>query len=262
MSNTLINAYRNNIGNLEGYKTILLEASESANSKGTYLGTYYYTGKASGSESGNLARVDGLEEALNNKLSYNESIAGESFKKTNTTIAKKNYYNVDGKIKELDIETILETISATEPLGNGETEKNRTLKLETTISSLTNGEIGATIPSYITQVTSYSNAAGIVNKNSAAPGNLAYIHCDDKEISLDTNVKKDSYGNIKEVNGTLENGFIKMNEHDEFWAETIIISKPTGQDKNTILIITAIAISSIAVIGVGIILIKKHVLKK
>lgn len=266
LSTFLLNEYKNNIGNLSKYKETLENKSGEAKSsnfrKGTFLGAYYYTNKPGTEENSNLARVDGLEEALNNKLSYNESISGEAFEKINTTIAKRNYYNNDGILKELDIETILATKSATEVLGIGATEKNRTLKLETTISSLTNGKIGATIPSYITQVTSYSNAAGIINKNSAAPGNLAYIHCDDKEISLDTNVKKDSNGNITEINGTPENGFIKMNEYDEFWGETIIISKPTGQDKNTILIITAITISSIAVIGVSIILIKKHVLKK
>lgn len=277
LSNDLIEAYKNNIDNLAAYKTILQGSIDDINNngiaKGKYLGDYYYTGLKGANDSSNLARVDGLEEVLNNQLSYNESIAGDYFEEspeTQSTTVSKNYYNEAGEVETLDIETILKTKSATSVLEIDKMETDRKLKLETTISSLTNGEIGATIPSYITQIISYSNAAGIVNMSSATPGNLAYIHCADKGISLDSYVKKDQYGNIEEPVKTvatvtqddLDKGYIQMNEYDEFWGETIIISKPTGLDKTTILIITAIVISSAAVIGVGIILIKKHVLKK
>ena len=41
-----------------------------------------------------------------------------------------------------------------------------------------------------------------------------------------------------------------------------MVTKPTGEDKQEPLQIAIIAISSIAVLGVGIVLIKKFVLKK
>lgn len=255
-------AVKNN--DLNSYKNYLIgKAGDAKNAakKGEILGQYYYTTDKAGLEN-NLSRVDGLEEALNNQLSYNESVAGASFKKTNAAAVDKKYYNEAGGVETLKIETILQTDGEIKTLGVGHDDRDRKLKLETTISSLTNGEIGATIPSYITQITSYSNAAGIVNMGSATPGNLAYIHCADKGISLDSYVEKNSNGDIINVSNTELAGYIQMNEYDEFWGETIIISKPTGLDKTTILIITAIAISSAAVIGAGIILIKKRVLKK
>ena len=52
------------------------------------------------------------------------------------------------------------------------------------------------------------------------------------------------------------------NEFDEFWGEKLIVSKPTGENKQAPVQIIVIAISSVAVIGVGIILIKKFVLTK
>ena len=172
------------------------------------------------------------------------------------------YYNAGGKLLTLKIESMVETKSATTVLGINDRETNRNLKLITTLSTLTDGKIGATIPSYITQIETYSNAAGRVNLNSAVPGNLAYVHCEDDEITLDTYVKKDAQGNITAVSDTPVEGYVAMNEYDEFWGETIIISKPTGEDKNETPMIVTIAISSIAVIGVGIILIKKYALKK
>ena len=56
--------------------------------------------------------------------------------------------------------------------------------------------------------------------------------------------------------------FEKLNENDEFWAETFRITKPTGEDKLTPVQIAVITISAVAVLGIGIILIKKFVLKK
>ncbi len=115
---------------------------------------------------------------------------------------------------------------------------SKTITLETVLSSSTGGELGANIPSYIAEVVKYSNAAGRRDMD-AEPENLSYVHSDDKEM-------------------TMENS----NEHDEFWGETIIITKPTGEDKLTPIQIAIITVSSMAVIGVGIVLIKKFVLKK
>ena len=91
--------------------------------------------------------------------------------------------------------------------------------------------------SYIAQVTHYTNAAG--RRDQSTPANLSYVH------SYDTNKTLKDY-----------------NEEDEFWAETFRITKPTGEDKITPVQIAIITISAVAVLGVGIILIKKFVLKK
>jgi len=74
---------------------------------------------------------------------------------------------------------------------------------------------------------------------NATPANLKYVHSEDSEM-------------------TMENS----NEIDEFWAESIIITKPTGENKITPIQIVIITISSLAILAVGIVLIKKFALKK
>lgn len=72
-------------------------------------------------------------------------------------------------------------------------------------------------------------------------------------------------GATKGENGTIiynGNTYTKLNEQDEFWAETFKITKPTGEDKLTPVQIAIITVSAVAILGVGIILIKKFVLKK
>ena len=106
-------------------------------------------------------------------------------------------------------------------------------------------ENGGVYDSYIAQVTHYTNAAG--RRDQSTPANLSYVHSEDPTITLDS-----------ENPATNK----KYNEQDEFWAETFRITKPTGEDKLTPVQIAIITISAVAVLGVGIILIKKFVLKK
>ena len=98
-------------------------------------------------------------------------------------------------------------------------------------------ENGGVYDSYIAQVTYYTNAAG--RRDQSTPDNLSYVHSYDAGKTLEDN-----------------------NEEDEFWAERFTITKPTGEDKITPVQIAIITISAVAVLGVGIILIKKFVLKK
>lgn len=75
----------------------------------------------------------------------------------------------------------------------------------------------------------------------------------------------EAVGATKGENGTIiynGNTYTKLNEQDEFWAETFKITKPTGEDKLTPVQIAIITVSAVAILGVGIILIKKFVLKK
>lgn len=81
--------------------------------------------------------------------------------------------------------------------------------------------------------------------------------------SSDIKLEKDKLTYVGRAFTDLNNAtFEKLNENDEFWAETFRITKPTGEDKLTPVQIAIITISAVAVLGVGIILIKKFVLKK
>ena len=84
------------------------------------------------------------------------------------------------------------------------------------------------------------------------------------EVGLsDIKLEKDKLTYVGTAFSDLTNTtFEKLNENDEFWAETFRITKPTGEDKLTPVQIAIITISAVAVLGVGIILIKKFVLKK
>lgn len=231
---------------------------------GNYLGQYYYTGIKGANDIEVLSRVEELEEALNNQLKYDETVAGEDFVKVNTEGAvSKNIYDTDGNPGTRNIETIVKTTSTSEFLrtvikDSNSTEKikwhdktvegvndpvvpnadySKTLKLTTVLTSFNNG--AGYYPSYIAEITKYSNAAGRRNM-SAEPANLSYVHSEDTSKTMET----------------------EPNEVDEFWGEQIIISKPTGFNKQLAIQIVIITISSISVIGVGIVLIKKFVLKK
>ena len=229
------------------YKALLLNKINEVNANnldkgltngyGEWLGQFYYTGTKGSHDKPITAKADKLEQSINNNLLFNEGIAGESFVKASENVPK-NIYDKDGNVSTEQIATIVQTATPTINLEKGNNDYSKVLRLETTLASSNNGEIGTTIPSYIAEIAKYSNAAGRENIE-AVPENLSYVHSDDTDMTMSTN-----------------------NEIDEFWGESIIISKPTGADKNTAIIITIIAISGVAVIGVGIILIKKFAIKK
>jgi hypothetical protein len=182
--------------------------------------------------------------------------------------------------------TIIKTKASTRLLtpidNNAYTDKNTdtdtTVTLGTTITSA-----GGHYDSYIAEITKYSNAAGRADM-TAVPENLTYVHSDDTDITLKTYYKKDSNGvitiykqennkwyskecnsdsNFTEVTDSSKlNDLIPYNEEDEFWGESVVISKPTGQDKLTPVQIIVISTAAVAIIGVGAILIKKFAIKK
>lgn len=267
LSKTLIDAYKDK--DTKPYAETLSEIKDTvkgtmrngtysynnSNIIGKYLGQTYYLGP---NEDGSVpdtdaevsSRIETLQEALNNSLTFDKETSGEDFDKKEITDEKetmKTIYDTSGNPKEEKITTIIANASPTDFL-TGKSEDNytqgkdvdysKTVTLKTVLSSSTGGELGANIPSYIAEVVKYSNAAGRRDMD-AEPENLSYVHSDDTEM-------------------TMENS----NERDEFWGETIIIGKPFGEDKLTPIQIAIITVSSMAVIGVGIVLIKKFVLKK
>lgn len=233
-----INGYVNKLSDLgTEVKNAKKQVTETAYTNGTYISNFYYTGHATGKDKKVLASVEELQEALNPKVKFLNSTTDFSKTDRNSNI-KYAYYDTNGNMQEND-SSINEIITSTKGTGKMELNGRDTSKKLVVSVGLSASEIenGGVYDSYIAQVTHYTNAAG--RRDQSTPANLSYVHSEDTGITLD-----------------------KYNEEDEFWAETFRITKPTGEDKITPVQIAIITISAVAVLGVGIILIKKFVLKK
>lgn len=224
---------------LETLEGIVKEQIKSKGfTKGEYLsGSYYRKNDNAFTPTLVQASVEKLQEALNPKVKFVNSTTDFSKTDRNSNI-KYAYYDTNGNMQEND-SSINEIITSTKGTGKMELNGRDTSKKLVVSVGLSASEIenGGVYDSYIAQVTHYTNAAG--RRDQSTPANLSYVHSEDTGITLD-----------------------KYNEEDEFWAETFRITKPTGEDKITPVQIAIITISAVAVLGVGIILIKKFVLKK
>ena len=230
--------YAQKLSNLEGeVKDAKKQVKETPYKNGTYISNFYYTGEKGENDKEVLASVEKLQEALNPKVKFVDSTTDFSKTDRNSNI-KYAYYDTNGNMQEND-SSINEIITSTTGTGKMELNGRDTSKKLVVSVGLSASEIenGGVYDSYIAQVTHYTNAAG--RRDQSTPVNLSYVHSEDTGITLD-----------------------KYNEEDEFWAETFRITKPTGEDKITPVQIAIITISAVAVLGVGIILIKKFVLKK
>lgn len=233
-----INGYVNKLSDLgTEVKNAKKQVTGTAYTNGTYISNFYYTGHATGKDKKVLASVEELQESLNPKVKFLNSTTDFSKTDRNSNI-KYAYYDTNGNMQEND-SSINEIITSTTGTGKMELNGRDTSKKLVVSVGLSASEIenGGVYDSYIAQVTHYTNAAG--RRDQSTPANLSYVHSEDTGITLD-----------------------KYNEEDEFWAETFRITKPTGEDKITPVQIAIITISAVAVLGVGIILIKKFVLKK
>jgi len=224
---------------LETLEGIVKEQIKSKGfTKGEYLsGSYYRKNDNAFTPTLVQASVEKLQEALNPKVKFVNSTTDFSKTDRNSNI-KYAYYDTNGNMQEND-SSINEIITSTKGTGKMELNGRDTSKKLVVSVGLSASEIenGGVYDSYIAQVTHYTNAAG--RRDQSTPANLSYVHSEDTGITLD-----------------------KYNEEDEFWTETFRITKPTGEDKITPVQIAIITISAVAVLGVGIILIKKFVLKK
>lgn len=230
-----INEYKDKLSNLE---TEVKNAKKGKSfTNGTYISEFYYTGTKGTNDSEVLASVKEIQEALNPKVKFVDSTT--DFNKTNRASEYKYaYYNTNGELQENE-KNITEIITSATGTNKLKTTENDTSKKLVVSIGLSASEIenGGVFDSYIAEVTRYTNAAG--RRDVSTPANLSYVH---------------SY----DANKTLQD----YNEGDEFWAETFKITKPTGEDKQAPVQIAIITITSVAVLGIGIILIKKFVLKK
>ncbi len=232
-------SYKAYLENLEG---IVKDKIKSKGfTKGEYLsGSYYRKNDNAFTPTPVQASVEQIQEALNPKVKFVNSTTDFNIIKNqdgSTLVENKNVYKEDGTgITEEEIKEQIESTKGTGKmeLNGRDTSKKLVVSVGLSASEIENDGV---YDSYIAQVTHYTNAAG--RRDQSTPANLSYVH------SYDTNKTLKDY-----------------NEEDEFWAETFRITKPTGEDKITPVQIAIITISAVAVLGVGIILIKKFVLKK
>lgn len=230
--------YAQKLSNLEG--EVKDAKKQVAYTNGTYISDFYYTGTKGENDEEVLASVEQIQEALNPKVKFVNSTTDFNIIKNqdgSTLVENKNVYKEDGTgITEEEIKEQIESTKATGKMKKDDKDISKKLVVSVGLSA-SEIENGGVYDSYIAQVTHYTNAAG--RRDQSTPANLSYVHSEDTRITLD-----------------------KYNEEDEFWAETFRITKPPGEDKITPVQIAIITISAVAVLGVGIILIKKFVLKK
>lgn len=257
LNSVLVNEYQNNLGGYENYLRDLKDsvkaimrtgqyAYSNDNAIGGYLGEFYYTGVKGVGDVEVLSRVDNLKESLNEQFGKQEKVSDYFNARALEDGDVKKYLDRERNSVTKNIVTVLESNSTSKFLvgksgdeyTEDDTDWSKTAKVTTVLASASSKGIGGTYPSYIAEITSYSNAAGRRSMNGT-PDNLQFVHSEDTTMTMNTD-----------------------NELDEFWGESIIISKPTGEDKLTGVQIAIITTISVAILGAGIVLIKKYVLKK
>lgn len=251
---------------------------------GTYLGQWYYNGNTADCMLvPTRVEAQGLEQALtengpdydrlefdvnsNNDFADRVPVADEAI------IYSEEFKEIPTHISEVVTNKLASANLTPKPdrkeYDEHSADFSKTIRLNTVLNSSYNGVIGTNIPSYIAEITKYSNAAGRRDMD-IVPDNLSYVHSEDNEMTLDSvTVKANDSENVIDISKDVYNAnkdkytlIRQANEKDEFWAESIIITKPTGEDRMTPMRIALITITATAVLGVGIFLIRRFALKK
>jgi len=209
------------------------------NSKlGKYLGTTYYTGKKEDDVSIVKTYVGKIEEYVNNDLKFNE-VNSSDFEINEEASGK--YYDLyepvemaNGAGEWSETQKKINTVVISK-YGIGYMSPKDEPRIQTIVLE-SNGKLTSTgtldFPGYIAQIkTAYRNSMGR-RDISSIPGNLKYI---------------DNYS-------------LQDNEPDEFWVETVEITKPTGADKQTAVTLAASITAGILIMVAGIYAIRKHIL--
>ncbi len=227
------------------YKALLIQKANEIrndikikgyNSKiGEYLGSTYYTGEVESDVSKVKTHVGKIEDYINNDLKFN-TVSSSDFEISVEGSGKQ--YSLFEPIEKANQwsetkETINTVVISKYDIGSMSPEDNPRTQ---TITLESNGKLTSTgtldFPGYIAQIkTAYSNPMGRRDVYSI-PGNLKYI---------------DNYS-------------LEANEPDEFWVETIEITKPTGADRQTSVTLAASITSGIVLLVIGITAIKKYLI--
>ena len=260
---------------------------------GAKLGGWYYTRKVDTSkETPVLSRVEELYDYLNNTLNFVDdntkaTYSGEDFEKNNSVSTNRIIYKESGQINNnIELNNIIHNTkpfnflqrNVNDLTDNNRYKKNGDSKNPTPVDTDFTKKVtltrtldvkelqdngGITIPTYLSEIAVFSNAAGRRNMECTNE-NLDYVHSEDNEMVLDAYAYKEGeeikYGLESEVPDLKQ--ATQLTEKDEYWGEKILVTKPTGGDRQTIITVTIVAVSSLVVLGAGIVLIKKYALKK
>lgn len=222
-------------------ETEVKDNMKSSNHKlGTYVGTYYYTGKA-GTEDIEVGVRFKIEDYINNTR-----VIGGSFELAGNKTCDILESVGNPKTQTVDVLQTPNTLDL--ELKAGDSLSNIELTTERDIDT-TSTKKEYTYRSYATQLIPVdgiiTSRTGTLDKSSKF-GNLKYIQGNTRDIKLSDilNMNPDGSG-----------------EQDEFIAESVIITVETGADqKSPILLIVSIT-GGLVLIAVGIVLIKKFVIK-
>jgi len=238
---------------------------------------------------GVTVRIHKIEELLNNEFEFDEEINYSSYGVDNnfsqykdraktpltSTHAKYKLYKEDPRaVIEIEEDSVGPEKSYTRIQSQDSKKslepntKNYDKKIVLTKTLNTNNIKDISFPSYNAEILSYSVASGR-RSTSVNPGNLTYSYSADSEMTLENCFIDSSGETYKFVDGEYINlktgtavstisGARKLNEIDEYWGETIIITAPTGN--NTILWII-LGITCALIIAGGVFGIRKFVLK-
>ena len=195
----------------------------------SYLGTAYYSGTKGGQDT-EIGTYVKLEDYLSNELTFNGT-ASSDFEKVSDSETKK-IVNMTNNEAEENVKVVQTRYGKLITSGQG---ADFTLKLTKTLSAAGTSEF----PSYIAQIISPAvNLAGS-RITGTTPNNAKYVQ---------------AYADM----ATLDN--LGM-EADEYWGETFRVIPTTGEDKQSSYALTIAITSGLAVMVVGIVLIRKFIIK-
>lgn len=272
LSNTLILEYREDT--IQEYKQALNEILTYSNKDVIDLiGQTYYTGIINGSVGKVLTSVGNIQDYVNDlTFKKGDGLQTEDDKTYKRAIDDRNgkeEINLDDYTKVLDLyngnlllkdkttgkiitavkiddsyykvnteETTIQTVIRTQnPIGKLRLGEYKRFYATFGTDGLTpNGKLD--FDNYIAEILSYSTANGRPDEK-AIPGNLddKFVYSQDSDVTL------------------------SANERDEFAGEKIIIIPPTGENKTGKIIMISSIVAGIGIIAVGIVLIKKYVIK-
>lgn len=248
---------------------------------GTFLGSTYYTGVPTENVSIVKTHVGKIEDYINNDLKFTE-VNSSDFTENKTESEHRNSGMSDEDIDKLSEEykDKKEKYDAIVIDDSGTLKVDKNVKINSVVVSKydmgkllpnesrtqtiileSNGKLTSTgvldFPSNIAQIkTAYSNPMGRRDVYSI-PGNLVYISISDEHESLRDGLDDTDINQFRNAAGNEIDGNI---EPDSFWAETVEITKPTGENKQLNIALAISITAGIAILGIGIFTIKKYVL--
>ena len=218
----------------EEVKKAIKTNPDSYSLRNTYLGQAYYTGKKASSSDNqrggdaNVKTYVNLEDYLG-ELTFDGSAQFEAVGTENKKIIDKS-----GNEATEDVKVIRTKIG--EAITN-----NSVAQFEVKVKGVIADK--KTFPSYIAQIITPITSLSGTKITGSTPNNLEYVQSHYSVARLD------------------DLGLGKGTEIDEFWAETFRIVPTTGEDKQSNFMLVISITAGLVVIAVGVIVIKKFMMK-